>query len=320
MGAEILDASSDKITRGRIAFLAVLVVVVLAGGYFANQIYGNSTDGIARLFGELIGAWFILGIITWKWRRSGYTAAIILAVAALSVGLSNAPKLQEAWDAKVALQAIGDPKHLDDAVSRNPENKMLKLFAIANQLAEGTAAATSKLSNEIEPAALSKDINFSSASRSDLEALLRDLKTAETNATNFVPRQLSLIAAERERVEAAAASLNLDKATVSNFLVGLDKTRGKNATFNSKMMVARSELYRAYQNLVGFLIGEFGSYKVAANGQFIFPKQPTADRYTTAANAMAAAAKRVTDLDAERKQLEQSMQDRRDQLAKGKFE
>ena len=81
-------------------------------------------------------------------------------------------------------------------------------------------------------------------------------------------------------------------------------------------MAARSEFYRSYENLVAFLIGEFGSYKVAANGQLMFPKQPTADRYNVFANAMTAAAQRVNDLDVERKQLEQSLQDRRDQLAR----
>jgi hypothetical protein len=318
MGADIAEASSDQNKHGRIAFLVVFVIVLLAGAYFTNQIYGNSLDGTASLIGELIGSWFILGAITWKWRRAGYTAAIVLAVAAVSVGARNAGKLQEVWDAKVALRAMGDPKQLDEAVSQNPENKTLKLFAMANKLGEGTATATTKLSNEIEPAALSKDTNYATASRSDLEALLRDLKTAETNATAFVPRQLALVTADREKIVAYASSLNLDKGTVSNFLVGLDNSRAKNTAFNSKMMVARSEFYRAYENLVAFLIGEFGSYKVATNGQLMFPKQPTADRYNVAANAMTAAAQRVNDLDVERKQLEQSLQDRRDQLARGK--
>lgn len=318
MGAGIAEASSDQNTRGRIAFLVVLVIVLLVGAYFTNEIYGNSPGGMAELFGELIGSWFILGAITWKWRRAGYTAAIVLAVAAVSVGARNAGKLQEVWDAKVALHAIGDPKQLDERVSQNPENKMLKLLTVANKIGEGTAAATSKLSNEIEPAALSKDTNYATAGRSDLEALLRDLKTAETNATAFIPRQLALVTAEREKIVAYASSLNLDKGTVSSFLVGLDNSRVKNAAFNAKMMAARSEFYRAYENLVAFLIGEFGSYKVAANGQLMFPKQPAADRYNVAADAMTAAAERVNDFDVERKQLEQSLQDRREQLAKGK--
>jgi hypothetical protein len=317
MSADIAEASSDRNTNGRVAFLIVFVIVLLAGAYFTNQIYGNSLDGTARLIGELIGSWFILGAITWKWRRAGYTAAIVLAVAAFSVGAQNAGKLQEVWDAKVALNAMGSPKQLDEAVSQNPENKMLKLFAMANKLGEEAAAATTKLSNEIEPATLSGDTNYATASRSDLEALLRDLKTAENSATAFVPRQMALATAERENLVAYASSLNLDKGTFSSFLVGFDKSQARNAAFNSKMMAARVEFYRAYENLVAFVMGEFGHYKVA-NGQLIFPKQATADRYNVAADAMTVAAQRVNNLDTERKQLEQSLQDRRDQLAKVK--
>jgi hypothetical protein len=318
MGAEIVVAPSDQNRRGRIAFLIVLAIVLLAGAYFSSQVYDNSLDGIAGLIGELIGAWFILGAITWKWRRSGYTAALVLAVAAFSVGSHKAETLQEAWDAKVALRAIGNPKQLDEAVSQNPENKTLKLFVMANKLRDETAAAATKLSNEIEPAALSKDTNYATASRSDLEALLRDLKTAETNATAFIPGVSTLVTAEREKLFAYASSLNMDNGTINSFLVGFDKTNTKVAALNSKMMVARTEFYRAYENIVAFLIGEFGSYKVAASGQFTFPKQSTADRYNAAFNAMTAAAQRVSAVDVERKQLEQSLQDRRDQLAKGK--
>ena len=319
MGAGIVEASSDQnTTRGRIAFLVVFIIVLLVGAYFTSQIYGNSLGGIASLVGELIGSCVILGAITWKWRRSGYTAAIVLAVAASSVGLRNMGKLQEVWDAKIVLHAMGDPKQLAEADRQNPENKTLKLFVMANKLAEGTDAATTKLSDEIEPAALNEETNYATASRSDLEALLRDLKEAEANAAAFIPRQLALVTAERQKIEAYASSLNLDKATVSSFLVGLDNSRAKNMTFNSKMMVARSEFYRAYESLVAFLIGEFGSYEVAANGQFMFPKQSIADRYNVAADAMTAAAHRLNDLDVERKQLEQSLQDGRDQLVRGK--
>jgi hypothetical protein len=318
MGVDIAEASSDQNTRGRIAFRVVLVIVLSVATYLANQIYGNSPGGIAELFGELIGAWFILGAITWKWRRAGYTAAIVLAVAAVSMVGRNAGKLQEVWDAQATLHAMGNPEQLDEAVSQSPENKMLKLFAMANKLGEGTAAAARKLSNEIEPVGLSKETNYATADRSDLEALLRDLKTAEANATAFIPRQLALIAAEREQIVAYASSLNLDKETVSSFLVGLDNSRSKGAAFSSKMMAARSGFYRAYENLVALLIEEFGSYKVTENGQLMFPKQPTADRYNEAVNVMTAAAQRVNDLDVERKQLEQSLQDRRDQLARGK--
>jgi hypothetical protein len=317
MGTGMAEASSDQNTRGRIAFRVVLVIVLSVAAYLAHEIYGNSPGGLAEIFGELIGSWLILGAITWKWRRAGYTAAIVLAVAAVAMVGGNAGKLRQVWDAQATLHAMGNPEQLDEAVSQSHENKMLKLFAMANKLGEGTAAATKKLSNEIEPAGLSKETNYATAGRSDLEALLRDLKTAETNATAFIPRQSALVAAEREQILAYASSLNLDKEPVSSFLAGFDNSRSKGAAFSSKMMAARSGFYRAYEDLVALLIEEFGSYKVA-NGQLTFPNQPAADRYNVAANAMTAAAQRVNDLDVERKQLEQSFQDRRDQLATGK--
>jgi hypothetical protein len=165
MSADIAEASSDRNTHGRVAFLIVFVIVLLAEAHFADQIYDNSLEGIASLIGELLGAWFILGAITWKWRRSGYMAAIVLALAGFSVGAQNARKVQEVWDAKVALHAMASPKQLDEADSQNPENKMLKLFAMANKSGEEAAAATTKLSNEIEPATLSNDANYTTASR-----------------------------------------------------------------------------------------------------------------------------------------------------------
>jgi hypothetical protein len=57
---------------------------------------------------------------------------------------------------------------------------------------------------------------------------------------------------------------------------------------------------------------------VDTNGQFSFPKQATADKFNTLAGTMNAALQRVAALEVERKQLEQSRQEGRDQLVKGK--
>jgi len=149
--------------------LVVFIIVLSVGAYFTNQIYGNSVNGIASLIGELFGAWLILTLLTWWLRKSPYTAAVVLAVAAFSVGLSNRVKLQEVWDSKIALQAMADPTQLDKARSQNPENKMLKLFASANMITEETNVAAARLSDEIEPPALSKDINYATVTRNDLE-------------------------------------------------------------------------------------------------------------------------------------------------------
>jgi len=68
-----------------------------------------------------------------------------------------------------------------------------------------------KLSNEIEPPAISKNINLGTASRSDLEALRRDLKTAAANATALMPRYAALLKTERDKVEKYALSLRVEK-------------------------------------------------------------------------------------------------------------
>jgi hypothetical protein len=313
-----LDRNAN--TRGRIAFLVVFMFVLLAGAYFTNQIYSNSIDGIAHLIGEFAAPWIVFTAITWKVRRSPYAAAAVLAVAALTTGIVNMGKLQEsiaAQEGKAALQGITDPKQIDEALRQHPSNTFLQMMAVANKAAIEANAATEKLSDEIEPAALSKDINLATASRSDLEALRRDLKTAEANAATFMLRYVSLLKAERDKVEKSALSLQVEKNTVSNLLNGVDKRHARTTAFTSKMALGRFELYRAYESYVAVLVEEFGTYKVV-NGQFTFPLPGTADRYNVAASAMTAAAKRLSELDNERKQIAQSRQEGWEQFVKSK--
>jgi hypothetical protein len=59
---------------------------------------------------------------------------------------------------------------------------------------------------------------------------------------------------------------------------------------------------RAYESYVAVLAGAYGSYKVES-GQFIFPFQRTVDSYNVAAHAMTVAAKRIAELEEERKSL-----------------
>jgi hypothetical protein len=215
------------------------------------------------------------------------------------------------------LQGSTDPKQIDEVLRQHPSNTFLQLMAMANKAAIETNAASEKLSDEIEPPALSKEIDLATASRSDLEALRRDVKAAEANATTFMSRYVALLKTERDKVENYARSLHVDNNTVISFLNGLDKRHATITAFNSKMLLARFEFYRAYQNHVTVLVEEYGAYNVA-NGQFTFPQQRTADRFNVAASAMAAAAKRVNELDNERKQIAQSQQEKWEQFVKGK--
>ena len=244
---------------------------------------------------------------------------LFVFIVALSVGAYHLSRLQDniaAQESRTALHGITDPTQIDEALRQHPSNKFLKMIAMATKASLETSAAAEQLSNEVEPPAISKNINFGKTSRSDLEALRRDLKTAETNATAFMPRYIALIKTERDKVENYALSLHLEKYTLNRFLDAVDKRLAKTTAFTSGVSSARAEYYRAYEKYVAVLVGEFGVYKVV-NGEFRFPLQPAADRYNAAAAALAAAAKRVAELEEERKQLMQSQHEGWDQFVNG---
>jgi hypothetical protein len=222
-----------------------------------------------------------------------------------------------AHESQTILQGLTDTGQIDEALRQHPSNKFLQLTAMATRAADETSAAAEKLSNEVERPAISRNINLGAASRSDLEALRRDLKTAEANAKTLLPRYIALFKAERDNVEKYALSLHVDKETMRRFLDNIDKRHAEITAFTSKMLSARADFYRAYESYVAVLDGEFGTYKVV-NGQFIFPFQRTVNRYNDAASAMTAATKRVAELEEERKGLSKSQQERWQQFVNGK--
>jgi len=130
----------------------------------------------------------------------------------------------------------------------------------------------------------------------------------------LMPRTTALLKTERDNVEEYARSLYPGKDAIGSFLENIDKRHAEITAFTSGMLSARADFYRAYENYVAFLVTEFGAYKVV-NGQFIFPLQRTADRYNAAAQAMTVAAKRVAELQEERRQLTQSQQQGWEQFA-----
>ena len=173
---------------------------------------------------------------------------IVFSVGAYFV--ADLAKLQDsiaARESQTALQGITDPKQIDEALKQHPSNKFLQMIAVATEAANETDAATEKLSNEVEPPAISKNINLGAASRSDLEALRRDLKTAEANATTFMPRYIALLGTERDNVERYAVSRHVGKDTISRFLDNIDKRHAETTAFTSRTLLARAEFYRAYE-------------------------------------------------------------------------
>ena len=243
---------------------------------------------------------------------------IVVSVGAWFAGdLSRLQDRLSARESQAALQAISDPAQLDEALRQHPANKFLQMMAMATRAANETSAATEKLTSEIEPPAISKAGNLGALSRSDLEALRRDLKTAEANATAFLPRYVAVLKTERDDVEKYALSLHLGKDTVRRLMDNIDKRHAEITALTSRMLPARADYYRAYENYVAVLVREFGAYKVV-NGEFIFPFQHVVDRYNAAADAMTVAAKRVNDLEAERRSLFKLQQDGLVQLVNGR--
>jgi hypothetical protein len=124
-------------------------------------------------------------------------------------------KYQEAISAKesqTALRGVNDPGEVDQALKQYPSNSILKLVALAIKESIELDAATQRLLNEADPSGLSKPIDLGASSRSDLDALRRDLKTAETNAAAFA--YMALIKAARDKVESDARSLKVGNNTI----------------------------------------------------------------------------------------------------------
>jgi hypothetical protein len=252
----------------------------------------------------------------WRVRIAFLSLSAVFAAGAYFVADMN--KLQDnisTRESRVALQGITDVGQIEEVLKQHPSNKFLQVMAMATRAADETGAAAEKLSDEIGPPSVSKEVNFGAASRADLEALQRDLKTAQANAAAFMPRFSALLKAERDEVKRYALwQLNGD--TVTALLDIVDKRHADITALMSRLMAARADSYRAYENYVALLAGEFGKYKVV-NGQLIFPVQRTVERYNVAANAMTAAAKRVAELQAERKILLKSGQERWVQFVRG---
>jgi hypothetical protein len=238
---------------------------------------------------------------------------LFLAVAGLSIGAYYVGDLGRflpggaGHENHSARQGLGDPKRIAAAVGPHPANPFQQLLAMAARAADATEMASEKLSSEVEQPAIPGDINLGTASRAELEALRGNLKIAEANATAFMPRYAALLKSERDTVENDARALHVEKKSLDRLLDHLDRRGAEMTAFMARLMSARAEFYRAYENYVAVLAKEFGSYKVV-DGQFIFPFQRTVDRYNVAAHAMTVAARSVAELEQERQNLKQSQQ------------
>jgi hypothetical protein len=131
-----------------------------------------------------------------------------------------------------------------------------------------------------------------------------------------LPRYVALLKIERDAIEPYARA-NADRSTVARLLASLDRRQAAITDFASRMLSARADYFRAYENYVAFLAREYGAFKVD-KGQFVFPLQFTYDRYKGVARAMTAAANRVGELDQEGKNLLASQREQVTQSISGR--
>ena len=250
-------------------------------------------------------------------------ACLFVVFVALSIGanyLAGLTRLQDsvaARESQAALQGITEPAQIDAALKQHPSSRLLQMLAMAMKAADETNAAAEKLAAEVEQPAIPRDIKLGAMNRGELEAFRRNLKTAEANASGFMPRYTALLKTERDAIEKGARALHVEQETLGRLMEITDRRQAEMTAFTAKMMAARAEFYRAYESYVAVIAGEFGSYRVV-DGQFIFPFQRTVDRYNVAATAMTAATKRVVALEEERKNLLNSQQVAWVQFANGK--
>ena len=238
----------------------------------------------------------------------------VFVITCLGVGyyvgdLTKFQTVNSAKESQTALRGVNDPEQLDRVLKQYPSNIMLKMVALASKDSVEIDAAARKLLNDAEPRDLSKPIDLSAYGRSDLDALRRDVKTAQSNAATVTPRYIALVNDERAKLENDARSLDVENSTISEFMTIIDEQHAEMMTLASRVLAARAEYYTAYERCVAVLVREFGIYKVT-NGQVMFPLQSTAESYNRAAAAMDAAAKRFADLEAERTTLRRSQLNR----------
>ncbi|SHN84768.1 hypothetical protein [Bradyrhizobium erythrophlei] len=232
---------------------------------------------------------------------------VLLTVAAsLSIDLGKYQQRLSTQEGQAALQGIGNPSQLESALKQHPSNSLLKLMAQTLRITNDTKAAIDQLAAQIEPARVSKEPNFGSVTRDELDAFRRDLKTAEANARAFLPRYAAIFKAERAQIDSATVSLHVPKEIASQVLDGVTQRQAKALNAISLILAARADYYSAYDKYIAFLSSELGSFKVVA-GQFIFPLQRTVERYGAAAQAMTSSAKRVAELEADMKKQEKPL-------------
>lgn len=236
-------------------------------------------------------------------------AAIALAVAIVG-GAMYAPRMFRASgedEVRVALPG-GTARSQPQPAKPDPAVVLAQLTDQAAQAAAATEAISRKLWASIEPPTMQTPPDLATASRSDLEAYLRDLKAAEANAANVLQQYTALLDAEQALIEEAARSSGLDEGSWSDLRAAVNERRGASRERVGRMLQARGNLYRAMQATQVLVIGEFGKYKVGAGGQVRFSSKAATDRAVGASQRVGAANQELDRIEAEMLQARQTSQ------------
>jgi hypothetical protein len=187
----------------------------------------------------------------------------------------------------------------------DPAVALAQLTEKAAQAAAATDAVALKLWASIEPPGMKSQPDYTTASRSDLEAYLSDIKTAEANAVAAQQQYAALLDAERGLIEEAARASGLDESSWSDLLATVDQRHATSLELVGRMLQARQELYRAVQAMQLIVIGEFGKYKVA-DGQVRFSNKKAMALAVTASERMNAANEALDRIEAQMAQARQT--------------
>jgi hypothetical protein len=220
--------------------------------------------------------------------------------------------------AATSFKDVRDPDRIDRIVKDDPTNLLLLLSAEMLKASWEIDRHLEELIREIEPSSLAEPINHATANRAQLEAYRFDLKAAAANATAAIPRYAALLENERETVESAAQSLDIDDQYRRAALNGLEKRQAQSTAIMSKMLFANAEFYRALEGYVALLIEQFGNYRVNTDGRLMFSNQQILERnYNDACQRINDAITRVAELEAEQKKVAQFQQEEWERFSSG---
>ncbi|MBV9460885.1 MAG: hypothetical protein JO141_25730 [Bradyrhizobium sp.] len=211
-------------------------------------------------------------------------------------------------ESQAALRDLKNPEQLEQLLKRYPSNGILKLVALAYKDATAIDTAALGLLRERDPDELSRRVNEGLSSRSDLEALGRDLKAAEDNAAGLELHYDALIKPVRDGIERDAAALE-GGDNLATFMAAIDAQHAQMKALISRISAVRLDYFRAYEKCVALMARENDVTK-GGTGPITFRLQVQADSYNEAAGATAAGAKRLIELETERTALTRSQLDK----------